>query len=528
MRLRAVVSLLIILACAGTLVSCSADKNVSPLTPLEASKQAAEKAAKILGTAITGASPVSPQAALEIPILAPLNRAFLDSLLRPAIDAASTAVAGHALGIRPTSQDFTYIQGVQVPTLSDLLSPPGSDDQGTLETMPASYDLRAPGKITAVKDQNPYGTCWSFATLGSLESSLMPGERWDFSEDNMVLNSGFYNGDDPYNWGGNIVMSTAYLVRWAGPVDESADTYGDSYTPAELSPLLHVQEVNWIPARGSALDNDNLKRAIVEYGGVYVAMGWYEAAADSIYFDASTASYYYFGYSNANHAVLAIGWDDDYPASNFPVRPLGDGAFLVKNSWGTGFGDGGYFYVSYYDTIFGRNDLMGVVDKAESTDNYSGIYQYDPLGDVNGMGYQGSTGWFANVFTAQTTSWLRAAGFYALAPGTSYEVYAGSSLATMTPNTSGTLDYMGYHTVPLAEPVALTPGQPFVVAVKVTSPETDRPIAVEYPIANFSGAATAQPGQSYVSSDGTDWSDLTTVWDANANVCLKAYVTTGP
>jgi hypothetical protein len=210
------------------------------------------------------------------------------------------------------------------------------------------------------------------------------------------------------------------------------------------------------------------------------------------------------------------------------VRPLGDGAFLVKNSWGTGFGDGGYFYVSYYDTIFGRNDLMGVVDKAESTDNYSGIYQYDPLGDVNGMGYQGSTGWFANVFTAQTTSWLRAAGFYALAPGTSYEVYAGSSLATMTPNTSGTLDYMGYHTVPLAEPVALTPGQPFVVAVKVTSPETDRPIAVEYPIANFSGAATAQPGQSYVSSDGTDWSDLTTVWDANANVCLKAYVTTGP
>ncbi len=150
-----------------------------------------------------------------------------------------------------------------MPTLSDLLSPPGSDDQGTLETMPASYDLRAPGKITAVKDQNPYGTCWSFATLGSLESSLMPGESWDFSEDNMVLNSGFYNGDDPYNWGGNIVMSTAYLVRWGGPVDESADTYGDSYTPAGLSPLMHVQEVNWIPARGSALDNDNLKRAIM-------------------------------------------------------------------------------------------------------------------------------------------------------------------------------------------------------------------------------------------------------------------------
>ena len=126
------------------------------------------------------------------------------------------------------------------------------------------------------------------------------------------------------------------------------------------------------------------------------------------------------------------------------------------------------------------------------------------------------------------TSWLSAAGFYALAPGTSYEVYAGSSLEALTLNTSGTLDYMGYHTVPLAEPVALTSGQPFVVAVKVTSPGTDSPIAVEYPIENFSSAATAEPGQSYVSPDGTDWSDLTTYWDANANACLKAYVTTGP
>jgi C1A family cysteine protease len=532
MRLRAVIFILIVLACAVALFACSADKQAAPPNPLEASKQAAEQAAeqaaKFLDAAGTGANSVSTLAGVEVPILAPLNQAFLDSLLRPAVDPSSIALVGYPLGQRPSSQDFSYIRGIQVPSLGELGVPPATGDQGTPEVMPANYDLRTLDKITAVKDQNPYGTCWSFATLGSLESTLMPDESWDLAEDNMVLNSGFDTGDNPYNWGGTIQMSTAYLVRWGGPVAESEDAYGDSYTPAGLSPLMHVQEVDWIPARGSALDNDNLKRAIMRYGGVYVALGWYGDAGGSVNYNASTTGYYYFAYGNANHAVLAVGWDDDYPASNFAVPPFGDGAFLVKNSWGTGFGDAGYFYVSYYDTIFGRSDLMGFVNKAEPTGIYSGIYQYDPLGDVNAMGYAGPTGWFANVFTAEETSWLHAAGFYTLAPGTSYEVYAGPSLATMTLNTSGTLAYMGYHTVTLREPVALTRGQPFAVAVKVTSPETDSPIAIEYPIANFSSAASAEPGQSYVSLDGTDWSDLTTFWDANANVCLKAYVTTGP
>ena len=113
-----------------------------------------------------------------------------------------------------------------------------------------------------------------------------------------------------------------------------------------------------------------------------------------------------------------------------------------------------------------------------------------------------------------------------MVPGASYEVYTGSSLATKTLRTSGTLDYMGYHTVTLPSLVGVTSGQQFVVAVKMTSPGDSYPIAVEYPIANNSSAATAQPGQSYVSSTGTSWSDLTTAWKANANVCLKAYVKT--
>ena len=442
---------------------------------------------------------------------APLSPTFLRSLVDPPVGAPSSAAGRHGLGERPAPQDFSYSRGMQVP------EPPRARQLGT---PPATYDLRTLGRVTSVKNQGAYGTCWSFASCSSLESGLLPGETADFSEDNMVLTSGFDNGGSAYNHGGNISMSIAYLVRWGGPVSESDDPYGDSTTPAGLTARKHVQQVYLIPPRASALDNDNIRNAVMQYGGAYVSMGWYDAAYKS-----STASYYYNGSSGTNHGVLIVGWDDNYPAANFATAPAGNGAFIVKNSWGTGFGSSGYFYASYYDVRFGRSGPMAVFDGAEPSSNYTGIYQYDPLGDCSSYGYSSSTAWFANVFTAQSNASLSAVGFYALAPGTSYEVYTGSSLATKTLSTSGTLAEMGYHTVKVPTPVAVTNGQPFVVAVKVTSPETSWPIAFEAPYAGYSSAATAQAGQSYVSSTGASWTDLTTAI-TNANVCLKAYVKT--
>ena len=102
---------------------------------------------------------------------APLNPAYLQSLVSPSLGASSSAAATHGLGARPAPQDFSYARGMQVA---------GTRDLGTL---PATYDLRTLGRVTSVKDQGSYGTCWSFASGGSLESCLLPGETWDFSED---------------------------------------------------------------------------------------------------------------------------------------------------------------------------------------------------------------------------------------------------------------------------------------------------------------------------------------------------------
>ena len=443
--------------------------------------------------------------------MAPLNPTFIESLVGSPVRVPSYAAVGQALGQSPGPQDFSYTRALEAPGTPAF-------------ALPTTYDLRTLGRVTSVKDQNPYGTCWSFAACGSLESCLLPGETRDFSEDNMVLTSGFNYPGSPYDAGGQIFMSTAYLVRWGGPVYESDDAYGDAYTPAGLTPRKHVQEVDWLPVRSSALDNDGIKTAVRDHGAVDVSMGWYGSSSGSSYYNATTKSYYYNGSSSTNHEVLVVGWDDDYAAANFATTPAGNGAFIVKNSWGTGWGSNGYFYVSYYDARFGRtSNPSAVFDLSEPTDNYSGIYQYDPLGDCAQYGFTNATGWFANVFTAETTAALSAVGFYSLAPGTSYEVYTGSSLATRTLRTSGTEADMGYHTVTLPSPVTVTKGQPFTVAVKVTSPGASYPIAIETPFDGYSSSATASTGQSYISLNGSSWTDIAGTL-ANTNVCLKAYV----
>ena len=113
-------------------------------------------------------------------------------------------------------------------------------------------------------------------------------------------------------------------------------------------------------------------------------------------------------------------------------QPAGDGAFLVRNSWGPGFGDSGYFWVSYYDPTFARDLGFGTYGGGASfsavaaVDDYSRNYGYDKLGVTDTIGYGGrSAVWAANRFTAVSIRPITAVGFYTLSSGTPYEVWAG-------------------------------------------------------------------------------------------------------
>ncbi|MHB9036167.1 MAG: lectin like domain-containing protein [Armatimonadota bacterium] len=442
----------------------------------------------------------------EFPDLAPENPEFTQYLQEPEVCIIQAVEAGIDSGLVPEPFSLPQLppRGIRVTA-----------------TPPAYYDLRALNKLTPIRDQGSCGSCWSFASYGSLESSLMPGESLDFSENNLKNTHGF---DISCCSGGNRTMSTAYLARWSGPVAEYNDPYnpGSCSSPVGVIAAKHVQEVIYLPTRASSLDNDALKQAVMTYGAVYTT--YYHS--DS-YYKSSSRGYYYGGASGANHAVCIVGWDDSYSAANFLTPPPGNGAFLIRNSWGTWWGQSGYFWISYYDSKLGKSE--NAVFRAEPVNNFSRIYQYDTLGWISNSGYGTSTAWFANVFTAGATEPIAAASWYVPAPGSTYTLYlyvsptsgpiSSSGPAAMK---SGTFDSAGYHTVRFDTPISVNAGQKFSVVVRSNTPGYGYPIPLERQYSGYASAARANPGESYMSSAGTSWTDTTSYY-ANTNVCLKAF-----
>lgn len=459
--------------------------------------------AMIVAMAIMGASPAWAQER------APLNPAFVRYVESKRAGGLAKGDDGQALGY--------------IPPPCKLPSAAAALPQGKAQALPSSYDLRDHGKLTPVKDQGDYGTCWTFATFGSMESCLLPGETWDFSENNLANLHGF---DWAYTDGGNSFMSLAYLGRWSGPVNEADDPYsnGPGGSPAGLPVRKHVETALWIPDRTGSSDNTILKQAIVAYGGLYSSFRWERA-----YYNSAHCAYYYNGADDGNHAITLVGWDDNFSRTNFGITPAGDGAFLIKNSWNTTWGDAGYGWISYYDTTMGKENCLFL--NAAATSDYESVYQYDTLGFCTSFGYGSTVGWGANIFT-NSSGTVKAVSFYAGVPGAGYEVrvYTGVSAGnpvsgTLAATKSGTVTYAGYYTVALDATV--TTATRFSVVVKFTTPGSDYPIPVEYPFDDYSSQATANAGESYLSDDGSSWSEAK---DGGIyfNVCIKAFGAGGP
>src|SRR5665811_614190 len=188
-----------------------------------------------------------------------------------------------------------------------------------------------------------------------------------------------------------------------------------------------VQDVYFIPDRAGVANNDNIKMAVSTYGAVYTQM---YMNAISPYYNATSYAYYYGTSTGVNHGVAIVGWDDNFNRTKFVNQPLGDGAFIVKNSWGTGWGEQGYFYVSYYDANIGRDNA---VFTAQATTNYDNNYQYDPLGYTSDFGGGSTSEWGANVFTANSSEDLSAVSFYTHSLNAPYEVYVLSLIHISEP-----------------------------------------------------------------------------------------------
>ena len=397
----------------------------------------------------------------------------------------------------------------------------GVIDEAVNTTYPAYYDLRTLGRVSPMKDQGRYFSCWAFASYASLESCLLPQEIVDFSEWHLNIEHGFDYG---LYEGGNAIVTGAYLLRWSGPVFESIVPYPYS---SKLSSVMrdfpvakHVQQVISLPERTGPLDNNTIKYFVTNYGPVDFAMCFWEGANwdNFTYYDPKTQP--------QNHRLAICGWDDNFPASKFNTPPPGNGAFIVKNSWGIGFGERGYWYISYYEMSIQE---LTSYNKTESVENYDYIYQYDMLGRSTTWGERDSFG--ANVFTAISAHPLEAVGFFVNDSNVYYEISVYKNLSP-TPTApidgvlaaykSGTLIYPGFFTIPLDTLVPLQPGEKFSVVVSWHNPAYPRAVSIEMPIPKHNSKSVANPGESYISLDGSNWRDLTELFP-NSNVCIKAY-----
>lgn len=439
-------------------------------------------------------------------------------------------------GYAPSPLDLSHLKGM-TGTARDA------------RTLPASYDLRPLGFVTHVKNQKPHGTCWAFATIGSVESVLLRGsgahgaESPDFSEMHLAWFT-FTGGDsfttkpvdplrDPVlDQDGSFWEAAALLSRRTGPVDTADCPYSDKRPTGHWSDYptrKHLTDVHYLLGTPFRTGDADVKSALMEYGGL--AFSFYYADA---YYAPETRAYHFNGDHAPNHGVLLVGWDDAFDRTLFSPDAPADGAWIVKNSWGPDWGENGFFHLSYSDT----SRMEGVAFVVGPVTSDDSVYYHDPLGWTRSWGGDGPEGWFANVFVAGNGSArkagarenLTAVSFYTGSPNSTYEVRIYTGVASGDPVSgtlatapvTGSIATPGYHTVALPAAVPLTNGERFSVVVRLTTPGFDYPIPIECFVEGYSEKATANPGESFIGTDGSAWTDFTAE-DPTGNVCIKAF-----
>jgi len=438
---------------------------------------------------------------------APLNPDFLDYLENP---------PDPFYGYIPPPVSLSHLSEVSVPRMAALTQLPGV------------FDWRDEGKVTPVKNQNPCGTCWIFGTIAAIESMVLivddveydPSEH-DFSEQNVACctdPSWVDLAADRCGAGGWSWLATDVLTK-KGTRLESCDPYntGTINTESCDDNCTTVKRITGYRMVANSPDQiDEVKNAIYNDGPV--SMAYYNNHA---YMYPGSIYYYPNCDEPANHLVSIVGWDDDI------AHPAGgdSGAWIVKNSWGTDWGDGdnGYFYLCY------GSANMREVASYRYQDYHPGerVYYWDEAGRVSATGWIGyDSAWMASIFTCEQDGDLTHVDFWTTSNNAQYElyVYDGSFGSELTSQTS-TCDELGYYSIPLDTQVPMTAAQQFTVAIKMTTPGYNYPLPVEFAFPAYGVDPPIQSGVCFERRLDSDlWQDAGVTW--GENVCLRAKILT--
>ena len=465
---------------------------------------------------------------------APLNSDYLE-LLR---DPESFYDVDRFYGELPNPADYEHLSE-NPPVISD------AEGAFYVSAHPAKLDPRTSGNMPPVKNQGEYGTCWSFSSLGAMEINYLHSHPGYSAPDLSKLHQVWFAYKDTregYSFplfsenksvlmqGGTLAMSVAFLPR-AGTAAESELPYEqagniESLTrgkyPEDYSSPLRLKDV-YVVGKIKQQNREEVKRLITEYGALRVSFMHGETGEDGDTYYLAQRS----GKDICGHAVILVGWDDNKETQ------AGKGAWLVKNSWGPGYADGGYLWISYLQYLY--DAAVFVADR--KTEGLQ-LKSYDRLGGSEAIDYH----WSANVLRAEGDETIREVAFHTQDNNTEYEIYINrlgryhpiTPGIPGTPAASGKMPYCGYHTVSLNSPVTIPDGEYFSVIVKVTGSSTYEYYSVVEDPGTFS-ASTVRVGESFFAKDSgkpslSEWRDGKTILDGRnerpCNACIKVFTTT--
>ena len=373
--------------------------------------------------------------------------------------------------------------------------------------LPSSYDAMALGYVTPVKNQGACGSCWLFGATADFESAVAIGEStlFDFSEQE-VGDCSIWSRVGGYDFceGGNAFMTINYFTKY-GAADETCHPYAATPQTCQNCPVLKNVD-NWRMITGddgeSQIYISTIKNAILNYGSVYSTI-----YANDEFMAYDSGVYEYEGAEEPNHAIDIIGWNDTL------------GAWLIKNSWGTDWGASGPYpgcaWVAYEAANLG--DSTSAISGYKIPDDI--IFYHDECGWLGHCADIGApTPYGAVRFRPSQNATLTAVDFWAVDANMEYEIKIFDTLNTyptyytfsnqLGTTQTGTINELGYYSIPLNTPVELVSGNDFIVQIKLlTTTGWEYPIPIDYcadPDMNWTAIATSS-GKSYASCDGSQF-----------------------
>ena len=434
---------------------------------------------------------------------------------------------------------------------------------------PAKYSAEEQGYITSVKNQGNWGICWAFSSTAISEASLIKEFPDKFNSGNtdlsenllayMVSHPSLYgklnsSGDyatytassatDYLTLGGNVWAAGLGLMNGIGPYNENSDyPYSEDNTPSIVN--KNFTESEYYEVRNSSVakitgvfqahinnnsDNDEFKQLIMDYGAA--SLSYNENYTDNKFGEDGSSYYYNPNENTSNHAVTVVGWDDSIPASAFKTTPAGDGAWLIKNSWGDYSRDNGYFWLSYYDKSISGVGIAYDFTVDGADDYFDTRYSYDGGNSLASFGYSRPDIYGANVFTADKDSYVTGAAAYTSA-GNNIELSVYTGLQNASDPTSGTksavatmsnVKYEGYYSLKFDAPVKVKKGESFAIVAKITKDSGTVRIYSEYGYSmnGLTYSLKANKGESfYTYNPSYGWFDCTD--SGKNNLMIKAY-----